>query len=151
MCTHTRDSNCSRTVLPPPLTNSCIIFSGRKGPVSFSLLSSDTSQTSEGVAKGLMMPLLKATTCLYGMADQAYYLLPSLNVSQYFLHLPPLFFLLCAPPQVSHVMFFQISVLSYLSTRCSQCVPHEQFGITLQFSDRLFAYLACPPRLVSAD
>lgn len=48
---------------PPPFTNTCIISSGRKGPVSFSFRSSDTSQTSEGAAAGffsfLMMPPLK--------------------------------------------------------------------------------------------
>lgn len=41
-----RESNSSRTVLPPPFTNTCIILSERKGPVSFSLLASDTLQTS---------------------------------------------------------------------------------------------------------
>lgn len=83
VCTHTRDSSrsCS-TVLSPPFTNTCIILSGRKGPVSLSFFSSDTSQASEGVAKGLMMPLLKARACLDGMTGLANYLIPSPNVPE---------------------------------------------------------------------
>lgn len=76
-CVHIPDSNCSSTVLPPPFTNICSILSERKGPVSFSFLSSDTLQTSKGEAKGLMMPLLKAKTSLYGMTGLANYLPPS--------------------------------------------------------------------------
>lgn len=77
-CTYTRGgSSSSSTVLPPPFTNTCIILSGRKGPVSLSFLSSDTSQASKGVAEGLMTPLLKARTCLHGMKSPANYLIPS--------------------------------------------------------------------------
>lgn len=74
VCTYQRSSNIP--LRPPPFTNTCIILSGRKGPVSYSFLSSDTSQASEGVAEGLMMPLLKARARLHGMTGPANYLIP---------------------------------------------------------------------------
>lgn len=79
--TYQRSSNIR--VRPPPFTNTCIILSGRKGPVSYSFLSSDTSQASEGVAEGLMTPLLKARARLPGMTDPANYLIPSLLLSHH--------------------------------------------------------------------
>lgn len=100
VCTYQRSSN--SPLRPPPFTNTCIILSGRKGPVSYSFLSSDTSQASEGVAEGLMMPLLKARACLRGMTGPANYLIPS-----------PL----C--DFTGQCLRLQIS----LSTRCPQRVP----------------------------
>lgn len=101
VCTYQRSSNIP--LRPPPFTNTCIILSGRKGPVSYSFLSSDTSQASEGVAEGLMMPLLKARARLHGMTGPANYLIPS------------------SPCDITgQCLLLQIS----LSTRCPQRVPH---------------------------
>lgn len=119
---HSRDSNCSRTVLPPPFTNTCIILSGRKGPVSCSLLSSDTSQTFEGIAEVLMMPLLKARTypCgITGRNNPANDLIPpcvTVVDEAYSVSTPPsvVHSFLC-----SHLCFF----VSFRSVCCPTCPP----------------------------
>lgn len=140
VCSRIRDNKRSRSLVSPSFTNTCIILPGSKGPVSLYVLCFDTSQTSEERVNSLMIPLLKARTCLYGMMD--------CNLSVKDLILPfftlvdeasPIFAsplivcsILCYPHSfhfffLTHVAF---SLVFYLSTRCPQCVP-----------------LSCPPFL----
>ncbi len=142
VCTRTRDGNCSRSVLPFSFTNTCISLSGRKGSVFFSLFSSDTSQAFEGIAKGLMMPPLKARTCLYAVTDcntTANYLIPpcvTVVDEVYSVSASPSVVCssLCSPFTSPFLSFTSVCCSTCPPDALSVCVPHEQFGVPLQLS-----------------